>query len=236
MNTQFQVGGTVFPLPASTAHDILVDADPALAAALAFYKSVLNTHLGARWDAEVAAVGLPALVGKLTGTVVPYDPIPYLTQAQLTPPLLACYVGEDGWGELTRHRYRADGDWRLLWVLPPLTAAQHLRLSPFLRAAAKVIADRTAYGYDEAHAAGARVWASAGVDAVEVVRTRYGAVQALRDKTTLFFPAVEVELTVHEGRETSPGAEPLTGIDGLLQITDPADGPVDFAEIEVDTQ
>lgn len=216
----FKFGAFVAPLTAETTNGLLADADPALAGALAFYAEVLTVHLGARWDAEVTAANLPALVGKLTALAIPYDPLPYLTQAQLQPPYLALYVVSERSHEHTRNWQRTEADWRLTLVLPPLTPAQHLRLAPILRAAAKVIVDRTEQGYDPSVNGGALAWNAAGIDEIVVTEARYGTIQAL--KSELFFPAVEIDLTVCEQKYPTPGLKTITGLDGTVQSAGPS--------------
>jgi hypothetical protein len=218
--SSFTLGTFFSPLTSSTAHSLLLDADPALAAALAFYQAVIAIHLGARFDAEVARAGLPTLAGKITALATPRDPLPYLQQAQLTPPLLALYPATDTPSEKTRNWYHVEGDWKLLYVLPPLTAAQDMQLGPILRAIFKVVQDRTELGYDPAYQSGALVLGAAGVEQIAVKQARYGNIQGL--SSNLFFPSVEIDLVVYERKNATPGLSTAAGLDGTAAITDPA--------------
>jgi hypothetical protein len=214
----FQVGAFVSPLTAATTNALLDDADPAIAVTLAYYAACLQTHLGARWDAEVVKAGLPALAGAMTTLAIPYDPIPFLTSAALVPPFLALYTVSETPVELTRHHYRLAAEWKLLLVLPTLTPAQYLQLSPFLRAAAKVLLDRTEQGYEPTYQSGARFAIAAGLEQIRIDRTSYGNIQGAT--TNLFFPTLGMDITACERRMTTPGLQSLTGLDGTTTVVD----------------
>ena len=230
----FQVGAFVSPLTPATTHGLLQDADPALYHALAFYKSVLSTHLGARWDAEVTKAGLSKYAGQITTLAIPFDPLPWLQQGSLAPPFLALFVPEENATDRTRAFYQTAATAKLQWVLPPLTLAQYNQLYPFLRAAAKVILDRTTLGYDPAYQNGAEFCALGGIAQLDLGPARYGAIQGL--DTKLLFPTVEFELTVIERRAQTPGLVLGTGVDVAIAVTDPAGAhPLSVITIQDDT-
>jgi len=222
----FKVGAFLSPLTPSTAHGLLEDADPALAVTLAFYAAVLETHLGARWNAEVTKAGLPALAGKLAALAIPYDPLPFLTAAAFSPPFLALYTATERPSERTRHFYRIEADWKLLLVLPALTAAQYLQLSPFLRASSKVILDRTEQGFEPTYQGGARFMVAAGLEQLRIESVRYGNIAGTN--ANLFFPTLEMDITASERRMPTPGLQALDGLDGSTAVADPA-GNVDVS-------
>lgn len=228
-----QVGAFVAPLDPSTAHSLLQDADPALFAVLGFVQAVLQAHLGARFDAEVVKAGLPALAGKISALAIPYDPLPFLQQAQLEPPFVALYVPRERSEGKTRQYYHLVETWKLLWVLPPLTPAQFLQLSSFRRAVFKVVNDRIDQGYDPAYQDGAQVVEAGGIEQINVVEASYGTIQGLR--TELFFPAVELEIEVMERRMATPGLDSLAGVDGSVKVNNP-DGtnPLTLIEFQKD--
>lgn len=215
---RFQVGQFVSPLVAATTNSLLADADPALAVTLAYYQACIATHLGARWDAEVTKAGLPTLAGAMTTLAIPYDPIPYLSSAMLQPPFLALYTATEESEELTRGWYHVKSEWKLLYVLPPLTPAQYLELYPFLRAVAKVVRDRTEQGFEPTYQAGARFAVAAGLESIRLGAARYGNIAGAT--TNLFFPTLDLDITVTERRMTTPGLDTLTGIDGNVQVVD----------------
>lgn len=214
----FQCGATVYPLTAATTNSLLADVDPALDLLLKFFAAVLSIHLGARWDAEMVKAGLPDLVGKISTLQVPYDPLPFLGTTQIIPPLLALYPVTDTPQEHTRHWYRIDGSLKLLWVLPPLSAAQFLQLYPFLRAATKVIVDRVEQGFDPAYNGG-QLDENSAIMEISIDRASYGSVPQLR--TELHFPCVEINIAVQERRMPAPGQSVLRGVDTTVQAVTP---------------
>lgn len=232
MTPDFKLGAFTAPLTSSTSQSVLHDADPALEALLAFIKAMLVQHLGARFDAEVNACGLSGLAGKIATVAVPFDPIPYLAQSQLAPPLLAVFVVDEEWTEHTRHRHRVDATFKILWCLPPLTTAQQTKLGPLRRAVSRVLVDRIEQGADPAYQSGAQVFGAAGISEIRVTSARYGNIEnGLR--TELFFPAVELELVVVERRE-APSVQALDGIDGSVAVADQS-GQTPLVDFEQDT-
>ncbi|WP_437489458.1 hypothetical protein WME75_10750 [Sorangium sp. So ce1014] len=227
----FRIGQFTSPLTSATTNSLLQDADPALHTVLAYYQAVLTTHLGARFDAEVTRAELPDLSGRISTLAIPYDPLPFLTQAQLTPPFLALFVVSERPSEKTSNWYHLEETWKLQWVLPPLGPAQYLQLYPFLRAVAKVILDRTEQGYDPTYQSGALVFNLAGIEEIQISEARYGSLQSLN--TELFFPTVEMDLTVFERRMDAPGVENLTEIGGTISVAD-AEGSEDLIEFQED--
>jgi len=221
-----KVGSFVAPLTASTANSLLDDADPALSAVLAFCQGVLPIHLGARFDAEVVRAGRPDLAGHLADRAIPYDPLPFLAQEQLVPPLLAVYPIRENTHEKTRNWWHLEEQWRVQWILPPLTPAQFLQLSPILRAVGRVLVDRIEQGWDPAYKTGSKVFSVANIEEIGVTECRYGTVAGIDSK--IFFPAVEIDLLVSEQKGPTPGNEALDGIDAKVQSTN-SDGsnPVD---------
>jgi hypothetical protein len=214
----FQVGQFVSPLTSSTANALLQDADPALYQAIRFYQAVLSIHLGARFDAEVTKAGLTQYVGKISTLAVPFDPLPYLNQAGWQPPILALFTVGEKITDRTRAWYQVEADWKLQWILPPLTADQFNALYPILRAAGKVITDRTVLGYDPSYLSGSDFCQLGGIEQLDLGPVRYGSIQGL--DTKLFFPTVEYEMTAFERRETTPLLVTLAGTDGTIQVTD----------------
>jgi hypothetical protein len=228
----FQVGAVTFPLTSSTANSLLQDADPGIYQILAFYQAVLSIHLGARWDAEVTAAGLAKYAGKITTLAVPFDPVPFLTQTGFVPPILALYPTREGSSERTRAFYQGTGSLTLAWILPPFTAESCNRLYPFLRAAIKVIRDRTILGYDPAYESGALFAQLAGLAQLDLGQATYGAVPGLQ--TNMVFPAVTLELVAYELRMQTPALETLAGTDGTITVAD-NDNPSLITVVETQT-
>lgn len=249
----FQWGAVQYPLTSSTSRSALEDADPALFEATGFFEGVLAIHLGARWDAEVTAIGLPELAGSIVASTSPYDPVPVFQQAQFQFPLLALYRIDGSFGARTVDRAHEVSRWGLDWVLPPLTPAQLERLYPFLHSASRVLNDRTDYGYDPDYEAGRKVWDIGGVERIGFVKHQFtwlqnrgpgmtGAAAALNTA----FPCLHMELEVAERRmlsgDPTPGNTstplalftPFDGSDVTVKSTDATDptGGVDIASFK----
>jgi len=217
--TGFKMGGFISPLVAATTNPLLQDADPALNALSAFYQAILITHLGARFDAEVTKAGLPEMVGGISRTFYPYNPVPYLAQVQTELPLMALFVTNEDIVGRTVNIYQSVGTWAFQWVLPPLSAAQCEQLHPILRAVAKVITVKTLQGYDTEYLGGAEVCALGGISKIEVGGIRFGTMNP--PTTNLFFPTVEIELIVTESKNETPGLLDFAGLDGTVKVADP---------------
>lgn len=217
----FAIGNFVAPLTAATTHELLQDADPALYATLGFFQAMIATYLGARWDAEMTKAGLPALVGQVTTLAIPFDPLPQLQQEGLAPPFLAIFPVDETYAERSRNWGHVIANWKLLFVMPPLTPAQYLQLYPFLRAVGKVIYDRLEQGHDPAWQADALFCAQGGIEQIRITSTRYGSIASLQ--TELYFPTLDMDLEVMERKMPTPGQPHFAGIDSTLQTTD-ADG------------
>lgn len=236
----FQIGEFVAPLTSSTTNSLLADADPALFQTLAFVAAMLELYLGARFDAEVARAGVVAagggsLAGKIAAQALPFDPLPRLQQAQITPPFLAIFPVEESFKERTRNWPHVIGQWKLLYVLPPLTPAQQMQFGPILRAIAKTIFDRLEQGHDPAYASDAQFCALGGIEQLSITRARYGSIPLLQTQT--YFPCLEMELEVQERKMGAAAAQtPFAGFDASAQTTAPdgTDG-YDLVDFTVNT-
>lgn len=227
---RFKLGNVEFPVADSPFVGALEKLDPALYAALAFYKAVLVQHLGAYFDALATAAGLPDLVGKVVAEAVGYDPLPYLTAAQYKFPLLALYRTEEQIVDKTVAWYRSNQSWTLVYALPPLTAAQANQVVHVLKAVRAIILDRTEQGYDPSYLSGKEVWKDSGVAEIAVKTARYGAIPDL--SAQIFFPALELQLSVAEQEDKTPGLDTFAGIDATIAVSNgtPAED-LDVAEI-----
>jgi hypothetical protein len=212
----FQVGAFVSPLTSSTANSLLADADPALYGLIDYYQAVLLIHLGARFDAEVAGAGLVLNAGAISAVAVPYDPAHNLQEQQLVPPLLAVFVESEKTDDKTRQRYHLEAKVKVQWVLPPLSPAQYLKLYPMLRAVAKVLVDRSVQGFDPSYESAEAVFAASGIEQLDLDTIDYGHLQI----GNLFFPCVELGLTVYECKMDTPAQPALAGVDTEVDDAD----------------
>lgn len=226
----FQVGNFVGPVTASTVNPLLRDADPAIYYTLDYLQTMIQTYLGARFDAEMTRVGLTQHVGKASTTALPYDPIPFLQSSGVQPPFLALYPQMDRPEERTRHWYQLVETWTLLWVLPALDSAQFAQLYSLLRAAGKIIVDRVENTLDPVWNNGTPFAELGGIAEIQLDQLGYGSIEGL--DTNLFFPALSATFTVKERRMTTPGLEDLEGTDVTVSLKD-EDGDVDLVELEV---
>lgn len=211
---RFKLGGVEFPVSASPFVASRTALDPILSAALAFYKAMLEKHLGAYFDAMVTEAGMSDYVGKIVAEMIGYDPTPYLTASQYKFPLLALYRTEEDVEDHTVSWYKTDQSWTLIYVLPTLTAAQANKIVHILKGVRAVIVDRTIQGYDPDYQSGAEVWSACGVMEIGVSKARYGAIPDLT--TNLHFPALELTIKCVEREQKNPGLDTLEGIDATI--------------------
>lgn len=215
--TTFKHGGVVYPLTAVTANSLLKDADPAIFYVLEFYASVLTTYIGARLAAEATLAGLT--IASPVGYQLPTDPAAYLTEEQTKFPLLAVYRVRETLRDRTITWRQDVAEWKVAYVLPPLTPGQRERLSPILRAVGRVLDNRTELGFDTAYASGAKILASsyANLESIEVKNATYADWDAGGD---LVFPSVLLTLEVKERGAPVTGAyEALVDVDTNIDNT-----------------
>lgn len=202
----FKYGNVQYPLPASgsglggVGASLLRDADPALFYLLEFCESILRTHLESRFTYEATACGAQH-IGSIVSETLPLDPVPFLTEQHIKPPLLAAYrkSGKPIWIGSTKHSV---DDIELVYVLPTLQAGEAERLLPILRAVAAVLDNRIEQGFDPAYTptsptgtAGESWWKRAGVVKAGVMGVSYGEYAGANG---LFFPAVTMNIEMTE--------------------------------------
>ncbi|MDI3282117.1 hypothetical protein [Polyangium sp. 15x6] len=213
---QFKVGAVSFPVPASPVLPAKTVLDPALATALDYFRAVLNLHLGAYWDALVAQIGLSDLAGKLVAEAVTYDPALYLQEAQYRFPLLALYRVRGDIRDKTVAWYRLKTEWKLLYALPTLTAAQMLSMAPFQWAVLRVLNDRTQQGYDPSYQDGALVVGDGGIASIAPDSYQFG--HLVNPRTDLVFPTLEMTFQVEEREQLNPGLLVFERLDGEVDV------------------
>lgn len=230
---QFQRGGVQYPLVASPFVPALERIDPPLKAALAYWKAMLEKHAGAYFDALVASVGLSDLVGKIVAEFIGENPLPYLTNTQYKLPLLAAFRTEEEFVPQTVAWYKSAGQWTLLYILPPLTAAQSHAMRHVLKAVSAILNDRTEQGYDPDYSNGDIVWEAAGISEIGAVTAKYGDVPGL--ETNIRFPTLEMTFKVDEIERKNPSLDTFERLDGQVCASngEPAED-VPVAEFEED--
>lgn len=221
-----RAGGASYPLSSAITNALLKDADPVVYYALDFFKSVLETNLGARIAAEATAAGVSAISAAVASTL-PTDPAPFLLGEEFQFPLLAIHRKETTISEHTICYTRAVCDAQVFYVLPPVTAGQAERLMPTLKAVRDILWLRTELGFDPAYtppgaAAGASVWTLSGLDRILFTGDQYGAFDPGGE---MFFPTWMGKLRIVE-RSSAVAAdyEAYAGADVALDFVDPGDG------------
>jgi len=210
----FKFGGVTYPLAASPFVASKTALDPVLSAAMAFYKAMLERHLGEYFAAMVTDAGATNLSAAIVAEMVAYDPTPHLQDAQYKFPLLAMYRTEETVKDHTVAWHKSEAKFVLLYVLPPLTAAQANRIVHILKGVRAVITDRTTQGYDPAYLGGAEVWEGCGAAEIGVTEVRYGAIPNVT--TNLSFPALEMTIECMEIEGESPGLDDFNGLDAKI--------------------
>ena len=228
---QFKFGGVTYPLAASPFVASKTALDPVLTAALAFYKAMLERHLGEYFAAMVTDSQVTNLSSSIVAEVIGYDPVPYLHDAQYKFPLLAMYRTEEAIKDHTVAWQKSEAKFVLLYVLPPLNAAQANRIVHILKGVRAVIADRTTQGYDPSYLSGVEVWDACGAAEIGVTEARYGSIPNVT--TNLTFPALEMTIECMEIEGESPGLDDFDGLDAKIDESQgaPNDG-ITVAEID----
>jgi len=192
-------------------------------------------HMGARWNAEVTAIGRTDLVGLTVAEKVPFDPVPYLQENQYKFPLLAVYRKSETYTWHTVNRYRIYSKVNIVWIMPPMTTGQMERMAPFRSHVARTLVDRTANGFDTNYNSAQQVWTLAGLDKIGIKSNSFGNIPT---DTNLIFPTImmECELVERQMSPTEPGHNLITynGGDGYIvaasdvTVTDPLDFEIDI--------
>ncbi len=234
-NSQFQFGKVVSPLPI-TSNLPLDDIDPILAQIISFFPAVIALHAGARWNIEVAKVGLPDLADHIVAQSLPYDPLPFRQDNTWKFPLFVAYPVSSGYDMISVHHYKVIRDIEILYILPPLQSSQAERLYPFLTHIERIIANRTMDGFDDNYNDGYVAWQVSGVEKIQLISCQQGKIPGLKDglETNIFYPSLSMTIRVSERNEFVDGNFEL--MDGEDTTIDLVDDPTisSFVEIEQD--
>jgi hypothetical protein len=228
----FAHGGANYPLPSSAdGHTLLQDADPSLYYALQYFQSVINTYVGPRLLQEVLSAPLITNITSAVAQIVPYDPTPYLTQNQFVFPLLAVYRVKDTYKWLAQSWMDDASEWKIQYILPPLTAGQAERIGPILRAVGITILNRIENMFDPSFMSGALVWALANLEAIDLREATYGRWDA---GNNLWFPTYMGTLVVKERDMPVAGQfPPLAGIDAEIDSAGAGSPVLDVSDFGV---
>lgn len=227
----YAIGGTPATLPSATTNPLLRDADPALFYLLDFIAWGINRGVNARLLAQVASLPDAARI-KITSAVatkLSRDPAPLLTSEQVHFPALAIYRHKAEHAQRTVARHGAATRCTLLYILPPLTAAQDEALSPVLRVVEVVAIAFMQYLQHPAYtppgaALGADFTTLAGIDAAVPRETVFGAIEGV--SKGLHMPALALDFDLREVGRVD---------DSLLTALERADTSFDLRDEATDT-
>lgn len=215
----FAHGGVTYPLTADTTNDLLVDADPALAALIDFIAGVLQIHLGDRLAAEGAQLGLD--LSQAVRKTLSHEPSPVMLADELVFPCLALYRKEDAWDAHTAVYDKDVSTWELAYILPSLTPVQIKAIFPILRSIGVVIANRIWQGFDPAYKGGELIGATAPIHKAYLKKVSYGGYQPISNLSN-YYRAIVAQVIVWERDMPvdSDAAWPvMTGVDTNIDLT-----------------
>src|SRR5574343_1505112 len=154
-NNKFSFPGITFPITGSVAVEPGVDLSPVLYRIADFLPRVIETHLGDRWRAETAGLGLSS--SGPVQQVLPYNPWPMSKTSVWRFPLLAVYKTVSTYERDTYGFYRIRKTYEVAYVHYPWSPAESERLLPFIEGAERVIINRLIDGSDPTWRDGARL-------------------------------------------------------------------------------
>ncbi len=230
-NETFQHGGTAYPLEDALTNTLLKDADPAVYYALDFFSAMLTEYIGDRLVAQATAASAP--IASAVAMVVPFDPVPFLTETQFKFPLLAISRKSETFNEASVAWPRRVGQWSCMYILPPLTAGQMEAIAPILATIGPVLNGRALLGHDPSYASDASVWTTAGLERVKVMSASFGAFEGAQG---LVLPCWSAILEVNErASEVEDGFEEFAGADATVDL-EAADETVLATIVQISTQ
>jgi hypothetical protein len=234
----FKVGGVTFPLVPDGYQDSIIKADPLIYNILQFFKSVIITYTGDFWTHYATKANLTGADGYIISApikqLITYSPVDYLQEVQYKFPLLSATRTNETYKEKTREWYELSYQLQMLYMLPPLTAAQMYHMDSFRSLIRSVILDRLELGYDPSYHNGEQVFKTAGIDQISFVKSDYlGLDHPIKPNT--FFPTIMMTFDVKERKNYVEGSFPdLTIINGSTTKSD-GYAPNDFDLIDFQT-
>lgn len=244
----FQTANAVFPLTNTSGNTLLQDADPALYHALAFWSAMIQQHVGTRLVAAMTAAGVSTAGGSITSAVMaqyPYDVTDYMVESQVVFPCLAAFRRSTSTRKLAADYEDDTTKLSLMYVLPPLTAAQAEQVFPILGAVYKVLRNRTTAGWDPSYTppGGASVtpgpWSAAyaNIEEIGITSAEFGK---LPGEGNLIFPTLLCDAYVIERdnyvADATSGNVKYAGGDIAVSLVNPADGTSIANVVQTSTQ
>lgn len=222
----FLLGGFSSPVTASTTNTLLQDADPALYWFTQWCAATVQQHVGSRWDAECAAIGLTSLSGNIVKATLPYDPVPMFQFAQYAFPLLAIYRTESDFSDRTAVWIHRVGTFDLDYILPPLSPAQYERIYPVLSAIEAILYDRINQDFDPNVLSGQKLKDLMATEYIKLLHSRpsrdwlkTNPAQGQGASSPVLFPTLHMRFEIAE-RKMPDTYEAMAGVDGVTKVSD----------------
>ena len=229
----FQYGGTVFPVPATTANQsLLASCDPALAKLIDFFEWRINRYLG---TALTAASLTPPITKNVMNTIsVDWQTVSRSEQVRF--PLLAVWRIESTKIEYKSTEWQQDVG-RIGWayVLPPMTLEQGKKFSHVCRSVSSIVHHSLLAGHDPAYNNDERILVAGNIMRARPVSVRYGT-SPMGDETDTHFWGVFGVLEVTERTQPyTEGVYEMTHVQTVVTDDGAQPGnPIDFAVLETE--
>jgi hypothetical protein len=237
-NQSFQIANVVQPIPDPGQYGTLRESDIALFYALDFFTFVITTYPGPRLMSVVQAIG-PATITQPVMQRYPILPQPDFQTNQVKFPLLA--IGRTTYKhEWKRIGWESDrGQFKLLYVLPPLNAGQAEKIVPLLHATMQAIRKKTTQSFDPQYTppggvAGQSPWtlALSGIEEIGFTNSEHGFMEGAGNN---FFPCITMTGFVIERDMYLPAQNKFAGGDVTATLEAP-DGTIVSPFMGVSTQ
>lgn len=207
--SKFNLGNIEFPLSGYASNSAIAIADVPVNKLLGFCRGVLEIHAGDAWTYYANQLNLDC--NQIVEESLPYNPIPWLQDTTYNFPLLALYRTKGSIVEKTIAYHRIESNLELLWIMPPLTAAQAYQLLPFQNAVIDILVDRNEQGWDPNYLDGYNIGELAGFDSLQVMSYSLANVSVNPNQ---FLPTVQLSIRLRERKTDASGMYPeFTGVD-----------------------
>jgi hypothetical protein len=225
----FQISNVLYPLATGTGNSTLFDVDKCIFYLLDFIAGTLQANAGAKWTEAVTylrTLGLASAISTsfVSPSRVGYNPVPFLQSATFKFPLLAVYrlPGGKAYEKTIDSFVRFEQDVEVLFILPPMSAAEMETLNPFLNAARDIIVQKNEHGYDPNWNNGEYIGPLAGYE--KILATGFDF-ENIPTQTNLVMPTLIVRLKMYEINRpvnmANSGVDilfPATGLDGYVNL------------------
>ncbi len=170
--TPFQYGEVQYPLPAQTSGASLLSvADPLIATLLDFFAYRITTYVGDALTTAAASGGV--VITSAVETKLSIDPMAIAKADQFKFPLLAVWRKRSDNSDKTTNWHSYLSKIGIAYILPPMTAAQSLRVWPILHGVNDVIDHSVMVGHDAGFDSDVRIFAEAETGRARLMRCEF---------------------------------------------------------------